>query len=202
MTWADAGPVVTVIVRCDLVVCGPDVAPAARAWKASSMGRPCGHRSPWLASRRASLTWPPSSAAPGRWTPPARPGGSPSRSCSRRCGMTGTSPSSRFRRCTGWLSQATSSSPSWAAPPLACTARTSSAGAMEPASRPFRQGRRLRQRPDPKLEDLWPIAAMVGLVVIALAMPPRWRHRECGVRPAPPATVVSSPGRRAAGGRP
>jgi hypothetical protein len=27
MTWADAGPVVTVIVRCDLVVCGPDVAP-------------------------------------------------------------------------------------------------------------------------------------------------------------------------------
>jgi hypothetical protein len=29
VTWADAGPVVTVIVRCDLVVCGPDVAPAA-----------------------------------------------------------------------------------------------------------------------------------------------------------------------------
>jgi hypothetical protein len=39
MTWADAGPVVTVIVRCDLVVCGPDVAPMwpqrLRAWKVS-----------------------------------------------------------------------------------------------------------------------------------------------------------------------
>jgi hypothetical protein len=27
MSWADEGPVVTVVVRCDLVVRGPDVAP-------------------------------------------------------------------------------------------------------------------------------------------------------------------------------
>jgi hypothetical protein len=38
VSWQEAGPLVTVVVRCDPVVCGPDVAPMwpqrSRAWKA------------------------------------------------------------------------------------------------------------------------------------------------------------------------
>jgi hypothetical protein len=36
VAWADAGPVMTAVVRCDLVVRGPDVAPV---WPGHELGR-------------------------------------------------------------------------------------------------------------------------------------------------------------------
>jgi hypothetical protein len=53
VSWADDGPAVTVVVRCDPVVRGPDVAQQSRAWKARP-GTPLG-RDPTLVAQVRSV---------------------------------------------------------------------------------------------------------------------------------------------------
>ena len=79
LSWVDGGPVVTVVVRCDLVVCGPNVAPVwpsrrpSRPGARDGRGRGDRHRGQRLPAFRAAQdpSWLPACRAPpGRGSRP------------------------------------------------------------------------------------------------------------------------------------